>query len=56
MSPWRSAERAYYAHHGHCKRCIASGLMPGVQERCAEGGRLWRAYQSQPLPWIFTIR
>ena len=56
MTPWRAAERAYYAHHFACRQCIGAGQQPGVLPRCAEGQALWQDYEAQPLPWVLAGR
>lgn len=54
MTPWRAAERAYYAHHAQCPQCKGSGLRPGQLDRCEEGAALWKAYGAQPLPHVLA--
>lgn len=52
MSPWRTAERAYYGHHAACGPCKGAGQVNGTH-RCQEGQQLWEAYISAPLPkWL----
>lgn len=50
MTPWRTAERAYQAHHFNCPTCIAAGISQGKHERCPEGAALWKTYSAQPIP------
>lgn len=52
LTPWRAAERAYYAHHAKCNACKAAGIRVGELERCEEGAALWKAYSDQPLPHV----
>lgn len=54
-NPWRTADKAYQAHHGMCPQCRAAGLNPGGTPRCSEGAGLWAAYQEAGDPPHFLF-
>lgn len=51
---WRTADRAYQAHHTSCPTCIAAGAAPGARERCPQGAELWATYQAAGMPPHFA--
>ena len=54
-SAWRTADKAYQAHHATCRQCWAAGLNPGGPARCAVGAGLWAAYQGAGDPPHFLF-
>lgn len=44
--------QAYHAHHFHCPLCIAASRGAQYGQRCAEGLKLWNAYQEPELALV----